>query len=222
MKSAAKKNLRYFSLLGLGLLVGLTLTGCLVNEAGPHALFTVSPAQHLIPFTAEFDGALSYSASGDIVAYEWDFGDGTHENGAQVEHEFTDSGDYVVELTVIDEAGQSGTSSFTVHALNPLPSPSFIYYPRFMLNGKYTVGAGEEITLDASASTDDGEIVAYEWNFGDGNTATTSEDTIAHSFLWPSDLYIIILTVIDDDGGQASCEDTVTVVGSEPCQEASS
>ena len=52
--------------------------------------------------------------------------------------------------------------------------------------------------FDASASYDlDGAIVSYEWDFGDGSTATGEQ--AEHTFAGTG-IYEVILTVIDDDG----------------------
>ncbi|HYH07972.1 MAG TPA: PKD domain-containing protein [Thermoanaerobaculia bacterium] len=53
-------------------------------------------------------------------------------------------------------------------------------------------------SLNASGSYDvDGSIVSYHWDFGDGETATTSSSTISHSF--GADIYTVTLTVTDND-----------------------
>ena len=58
--------------------------------------------------------------------------------------------------------------------------------------------AGEEITFDASASYDpDGEITSWEWDFGDGETA--SGEVVTHSYSAAGD-YTVTLTVTDDGG----------------------
>ncbi len=47
--------------------------------------------------------------------------------------------------------------------LNQLPIANFTYYPENPV-------VGEEITFDVSYSYDpDGEIVSWEWDFGDGD-----------------------------------------------------
>ena len=63
-----------------------------------------------------------------------------------------------------------------------------------------------EVTFDASKST--GEIVSWEWDFGDGGM--TEGETVDHTFTAPGD-YTVILTVTDDSGGQAVTSRTVTV-----------
>jgi len=66
-------------------------------------------------------------------------------------------------------------------------------------------------TLDASASTDDGRIAGYKWNFGDASAlawATSSKATHTYD---KRAKYIITLTVVDDIGQEASLSKTVDV-----------
>src|SRR3972149_3912804 len=61
--------------------------------------------------------------------------------------------------------GKAGTSVLTEHfVVNVPPVACFTYSPA-------NPRAGQTILFDASCSTDsDGQIVAYDWDFGDGST----------------------------------------------------
>ena len=59
-----------------------------------------------------------------------------------------------------------------------------------------------EINFDGSLSEDsDGSVVSYQWNFGDGSSASGS--TVSHTFSSVGS-YTVRLTVTDDEGAQAS------------------
>lgn len=59
---------------------------------------------------------------------------------------------------------------------------------------------GQESTFDASESLSPvGTIVQYAWNFGDGNTATTSSPVITHTYAQGGD-YTVTLTVTNSAG----------------------
>jgi len=209
------RTVRFTLLLGLILLAAFSLTGCLLKSpSGPQALFTASPIEQVIPFTANFDGTLSFNPNGKIVSYQWNFGDGGAGSGPITAHTYEEDGVYVARLTVIDERGLSSTSSLTVHALNPPPNATFSYSPKSKLEDEYIVGAGEWITFDASESIDDGSIVAYDWNFGDGET--DSGLIVKHRYLWPG-TYNVVLTVTDDDGGTSDFIERVRILGGPPC-----
>ncbi len=78
--------------------------------------------------------------------------------------------------------------------LGSLTVASFTYSPE-------SPSVGDEITFDASNSNaPDGEIVSYQWDLGDGNTA--SGEKVTHSYDTPY-TYIITLTVTDDGGDKA-------------------
>ncbi|MFC4406579.1 PKD domain-containing protein [Haloarchaeobius iranensis] len=67
----------------------------------------------------------------------------------------------------------------------------------------------DTLSVDASGSTDsDGTIASYEWEFGDGTTATGQ--TASHSYGQPG-TYTVTLTATDDDGLTDSTTRTVTV-----------
>jgi len=80
-----------------------------------YVLFPVSviknePKEGPAPLTVSFDGSQSTSPHGDIVSYEWDFGDGSTSTGMKTSHIFTSAGEYTVTLTVTDDQGWKGKS----------------------------------------------------------------------------------------------------------------
>ncbi len=202
-------------LVGAAILVVGSISGCLnVSPSRPQAIFTASPVVHVTPFTATFDGTLSQGANGNIVKYLWDFGDGGAESGPLADHTYVDNGTYEVQLTVIDEGGVSSSTTLVVQAQNPPPNATFSYSPKSMMEGEYIVGASEWITFDASESVDDEEVVAYEWNFGDGETA--SGPIVEHRYLWPG-TYNVVLSVTDNDGGVSAYVEQIKILGGPPC-----
>lgn len=63
------------------------------------------------------------------------------------------------------------------------------------------VKAGTAAAFDGSSSSDDGQIVKYYWEFGDGTTAEGK--TVSHIFATPG-TYEVTLWVTDDSGQQGS------------------
>lgn len=69
---------------------------------------------------------------------------------------------------------------------------------------------GETVTFDGTGSRDpDGRIVAYHWDFGDGNEAFGP--TVEHSYAEP-DTYTVTLTVTDDKGATGSASRNLIVL----------
>ncbi|NRF30086.1 M4 family metallopeptidase [Vibrio coralliilyticus] len=56
----------------------------------------------------------SSDSDGDIVSYQWNLGDGNSQSGAVVSHTYAATGDYVVTLTVTDNAGAATTTNKTI------------------------------------------------------------------------------------------------------------
>jgi hypothetical protein len=67
-----------------------------------------------------FDASASIDPEGDIVSYEWDFGDGTTGAGCFTTHSYDEPGVYSVTLTVTDTSGQS-TSQTTLVGIEQQP-----------------------------------------------------------------------------------------------------
>ena len=78
---------------------------------------------------------------------------------------------------------------------------------RFTLSGDAGT-VPHTVTVDGSGSTDDGTVVAWDWTFGDGGTA--SGTTAQHEYAdvgW----FRVTLTVTDDRGATATASDSVVV-----------
>jgi PKD repeat protein len=72
-----------------------------VNQP-PIAQFSYSPENPVVGQIVSFDASLSYDPDGDIVSFEWDFGDETAGSGKTIDHVFSWSDSFIVSLTVID------------------------------------------------------------------------------------------------------------------------
>jgi len=61
-----------------------------------------------------FDASASIDTDGQLVDFIWDFGDGSTRRGTRVSHTYEEIGLYVVQLTVMDNAGAIATISHTM------------------------------------------------------------------------------------------------------------
>ena len=77
----------------------------------PTPVFTSSPSNPVVGQTVFFNAAQSTPGAGHTIAsYRWTFGDGATGAGVTASHAYAVAGTYNVQLTVVDEAGQSVTS----------------------------------------------------------------------------------------------------------------
>ena len=153
--------------------------------------------------TVALDGAYSSDPDGEVVAWEWDLGDGATASGRTVEHTYATAGAYTVTLTVTDDDGQRATTTQEVVVSLADPVAAFTHTTSRLV-----------ATLDGSSSSDtDGSVVGWAWDLGDGATASGAQ--VEHTFDAPG-TYTVRLTVTDDDGRTASTSQDVTVVLAPP------
>ncbi|MBC9930697.1 PKD domain-containing protein [Chitinophaga qingshengii] len=113
-----------------------------------------------IPFSAGITG-------GDIVSYEWNFGDGTTSTDPKPTHIFDKQGIYTVTLTVKTASGCTVTAQ-TVFRTGTIPVVDFVATP-------LTSCAADPIQF-TNLSTPTGPDVTYNWIFPQDNTSSTEKD----------------------------------------------
>jgi PKD repeat protein len=158
----------------------------------PPAAVISGPTSGLVGETLSFSGINSADRDGRIVRYIWDFGDGTTGSGVEVTHSYNAAGSYQVTLTVTDDGDLSDSATQTVQVDQPnLP-------PKAIISGPTSGLVGETLSFSgANSSDDDGRIVSYAWDFGDGTTG--SGLNVTHSYTTDGS-YTVTLTVTDNGG----------------------
>jgi len=84
------------------------------------------------------------------------------------------------------------------------PIPSFTFAPT-------NPTVDHTIQFDASASSDDGVIVRYRWDWGDGDSAPNEQQPRQDHSYSAAGTYLVILTVTDNQGKSSSIARAVTV-----------
>ena len=149
-----------------------------------------------------FNASRSYDPDGDALSFQWDFGDGSDiVNGIVVSHAFGTAGNYSIILTVSDgSASDVETLVVNVSDGNDPPVSIFSVIPSH--------GDTSTVFQFTDMSTDDGAIVNWRWEFGDG-TSDNSPDAI-HRYSEPG-WYEVSLTVIDEQGESGISTENITV-----------
>ncbi len=158
--------------------------------------------------TVTLDGSASTDNVG-VQKYTWTF---TYEGqtvtlyGAVQSHTFDVPGTYEVKLTAHDVAGNKGEGTFVLTVRDTVaPVP--------VAKDSHTVGTGDKLSLDGSASTDNVGVVRWVWTFEeDGRPVELEGEVVEHAFDKAGE-YEVTLTVYDAEGNSASRTITVTVEG---------
>ncbi|HET9702624.1 MAG TPA: PKD domain-containing protein [Vicinamibacterales bacterium] len=168
----------------------------------PTAAFTFSPSPPYATQDIFLNAETSTPAPGrTIVSYAWNFGDGRTASGNTVVVRYPNTGTYTVTLRVTDDASATASTSQTLTVSNPQPVPQFTVTPS-------TPTAGGLVEFNAANTTGPAPIATYDWNFGNGQSATgvTAQTTYA-----APGQYTITLRVTDTAGRTATVTRNITV-----------
>jgi len=110
----------------------------------------------------------------NIISWDWDFGDGDTSILQSPQHQYSNYGDYIVDLIVVTDSGCVGSFTDTIFVIEP---PSAIFSP---INGC----TRKNILFMDNSSTNTGTINQWHWDFND-NWATVDTSILSqptHSF----------------------------------------
>ncbi len=88
----------------------------------PVASFTFSPPTGIFPLEVFFDAGSSFDPDGEIVRYEWDFGDGSGAAGQTARHTYSSWGVFTVKLIVYDDRNASASTTKNIEVLRLFPA----------------------------------------------------------------------------------------------------
>jgi gliding motility-associated-like protein len=174
---------------------GITKTNYIVVTAAPFTNFSSNVANGCVPSVVQFTD-LSTTATGNIVSWNWDFGDGTTSTAQHPTHTYTANGFYTVGLTVKNSAGCEGgvtrvrfiriVSGVTADFSNATP-----------------VTCRPPFAIDFKNETSGPGTLTYTWNLGNGNTSSDNNPSAVYN---TSGNYTVQLIASSSFG----CSDSIT------------
>jgi PKD repeat protein len=177
-----------------------------VADAGP-------PVEALVGETVMFDASASRDGDGTALTYAWDFGDGRTSDGVRVGHVYQFPGTYEAVLTVTDsnrrvrlssKAFRTVTVSWPANA-----APVAVIDAGGGNDADIEIEKHEIVRFDGSASSDaDGNILKFDWDFGDGGTSP--DESPRHAF-HDAGVFEVRLVATDDSAEPKNGAATIRV-----------
>ncbi len=173
-----------------------TITQQVVISNAPNAEFSAS--QFCVGGTTIFMDE-STIASGSIVSWDWNFGDGTsHSTLQNPSHSYADSGYYNVTLIVVSNIGFSDTITQQLY-IEPRPTAAF----------SVTAGAAGQMTNFTDQSDGNGSTLqSWLWNFGDGSNSVQQNPDHVYS---TEGTYWVTLIVFNSCGSDTIMQQVVII-----------
>ena len=127
----------------------------------------------------------------DGVTITWDFGDGVTSTEQNPSHAYTTAGTFTAIVSVDDGTSTDSDSEVISVISGDDDQPPTAIATASPLSGT----APLTVNFDGGGSTDDGTIVSYYWDFGDGSSENGI--TVNHTYSTPG-TFVAVLTVTDD------------------------
>lgn len=166
-----------------------------VESVPPTAVLYLYPSEIKKGESVLFSGEGSSDKDGDIISYDWDFGDGYFETGMSLEHTFYGEGYHTIVLTVTDNDGLSDTARVIVTVVPFLDIPPTAHF-NICPN---PANASDIVLFEGYGDDEDGAVVECLLTSPDGRAFSVTGDSIyfEECNILPG-LYSFL--VMDDDG----------------------
>lgn len=148
--------------------------------------------------TTTFTNQSQIDAPGIINTTVWDFGDGNTDNIQTPTHTYQTAGNFDVQLSSTSDLNCTDDTTITV-VVRAEPLANFSVIDDCLYN---------DLVINESSSVASGNIVEWNWNFGDvmpSSTVQSTDQTPTHTYTQSGD-YDVTLIIVTDLG----CDDTLT------------
>ena len=181
---------------------GITKTNYITVNPSPQAAFSANLTTGCAPSTIQFTDA-SNPVAGNIVSWNWDFGDGNTSTQQHPSNQYTAVGFYSVTLKVVSSTGcQAVASAGRYIRIVPGVIPDFSFNapatcrPPFAVNfTNLTSGPGN---------------LTYQWNFGNSTSSTQESPTASYG---ATGTYTVTLNATSEYGCSGSIQKPVDITG---------
>lgn len=146
-------------------------------------------------------------SDGDLVAWRWDFGDGTLDAGPRVHHTFAQPGTYTVQLIVKDDHGVAVPTVARIVVSDAKPAVKAI------LATPELPKAMDAVRFRAVAFDREGDLTGWLWDFGDKTNSTLEEPVHRYA---RSGIYNVTASATDSAGQTGILNITLNVLNSPP------
>lgn len=176
-----------------------------LNDSDPPTLrYEVGPNPVNVSEPVTFDASNSTDASG-IEEATWTI-QGQPWDARRLSASFPAPGNYSVELSAVDWAGNENRTTMTVTAIDELAPTAALSVDNA------TVLTNETVGFDASNASDNHRVAEYHWDFdGDGTAENvTTEPTVTYAYD-RNGTYDATVVAVDESGNRANATRQVTV-----------
>jgi DNA/RNA endonuclease G (NUC1) len=201
------------SLTGYDLLALLPddVEGAVESHTQPPLAAVSGPANLDEGTAGTFSAAASVDPNGNIVAFAWNFGDGSSASGESVSHVFAQDGVYLVTVTTTDNDGLTDTAALSVTVDNVAPELGDF--------DDATLEAGDTYTVEGTFADPGADAWVATVNWGDGTSPSQAmvsghAFSLAHVYA-TAGTFTVTVTIADDDT-ETSTVHTVTVTQPPP------
>ncbi len=175
----------------------ITLTIDLFENPAADFEYTFSDGSSCIESIVEFDDA-STTSEGEIVGWQWDFGDGNTSNQENPSHSYASSGTLIVSLTAENSNGCFDQNQLPI-TIHDFPVIDFSFN---------NVCAGSATQFNDTDYIIVDETEEWYYDFGDGSSSNQSNP--AHIYQTSGD-FVVTFTITDIYGCSSSTQKTVSV-----------